>query len=77
MNYGLIHADFDPNNIMNEGDIIRLIDLDDAVFGRHMFEIAAALYSIQTEPHYEVMKDAIIDGYRSKRDSLDEQLDLF
>lgn len=80
VNYSLIHADFDPNNIMMEGDIVRPIDFDDAGFGWHMFEIATALYFMQTEPHYEVMKEAIVEGYRSKRDLSDEQLeqlDLF
>lgn len=80
VNYGLIHADFDPNNIMKEGDIVRPIDFDDAGFGWHIFEIATALYFMQTEPHYEVMKEAILDGYRSKRSLSYEQLehlDLF
>lgn len=75
-NYSLIHADFDPHNIMIEGDKIRPIDFDDAGFGWHMFEIATALYFMQTEPHYEVIKDAIIEGYRSKRDLSDDQLEL-
>lgn len=75
-NYSLIHADFDPHNIMIEGDKIRPIDFDDAGFGWHMFEIATALYFMQTEPHYDVIKDAIIEGYRSKRDLSEDQLEL-
>ena len=78
--YSLIHADFDPHNIMVEGSKIRPIDFDDAGFGWHMFEIATALYFMQTEPHYEVMRAAIIEGYRSQRELSDEQvalLDLF
>ncbi|MGO3346086.1 MAG: phosphotransferase enzyme family protein [Marinomonas sp.] len=75
-NYGLIHADFDPHNLMIEGDKIRPIDFDDAGFGWYMFELATALYFMQTEPHYDVIKAATIEGYRSKRELPDDQLAL-
>ncbi|WP_137169963.1 phosphotransferase enzyme family protein [Marinomonas sp. FW-1] len=75
-NYGLIHADFDPHNIMIEGGKIRPIDFDDAGFGWYMFELATALYFKQTEPHYDVIKAAAIEGYRSKRDLPEEELAL-
>lgn len=78
--YGLIHADFVPENLMVEGDRVRLIDFDDAGFGWHLFELATALYFIQEEPGYPVAKQALIDGYRRRRalseDDL-EDLDLF
>ena len=73
--YGLIHADFVPENLMTEGDHVRLIDFDDAGFGWHLFELATALYFIQEEPCYEVAKSALLEGYRQQRLLADEDLD--
>ena len=72
--YSLIHADFVPENLMAEGDIVRLIDFDDAGFGWHMFELATALYFIQEEESYPIAKQALIDGYRSERALPDTEL---
>lgn len=72
--YGLIHADFVPENLMTENGRLRLIDFDDAGFGWHMFELATALYFIQEEPCYPVARQALIDGYRQKRTLSDDDL---
>ena len=73
--YGLIHADFVPENLMVEGDRVRLIDFDDAGFGWHLFELATALYFIQEEPGYLVAKQALIEGYRRRRALSDDDLE--
>ncbi|GGB84451.1 homoserine kinase [Marinobacterium zhoushanense] len=73
--YGLIHADFVPENLMVEGDTVRLIDFDDAGFGWHLFELATALYFIQEEPGFPVAKQALIDGYRRERALSDQELE--
>ncbi|MGQ0336040.1 phosphotransferase enzyme family protein [Halomonas elongata] len=72
--YGLIHADFVPENLMAENGRLRLIDFDDAGFGWHMFELATALYFIQEEACYPVARQALIDGYRQKRALSDDDL---
>lgn len=72
--YGLIHADFVPENLMTENGSLRLIDFDDAGLGWHMFELATALYFIQEEACYPVAKQALIDGYRQKRALSDDDL---
>jgi len=72
--YGLIHADFVPENLMADNNRLHLIDFDDAGFGWHMFELATALYFIQEESCYPVVKQALIDGYRQKRALSDEDL---
>jgi len=74
--YSMIHADFALENIMVEGDQLRLIDFDDAGFGWHLFELATSLYFILGESYFEQAKDALIEGYRAHRQLSDEQLEL-
>ena len=72
--YGLIHADFVPENLMLSGDTVRLLDFDDAGFGWHLFELATALYFIRTDANFTVARDALIEGYRAHRALPDEVL---
>ena len=67
--YGLIHADFVPENLLlSAAGQVRLLDFDDAGFGWHLFELATALYFIQDDPQYEAAKAGLIAGYRACRD---------
>jgi Ser/Thr protein kinase RdoA (MazF antagonist) len=66
-NYGLIHADLVPENVMLDGDAVQFIDFDDAGFGWHMFELVTALYWLGDEPEIEAMQRALFDGYRELR----------
>lgn len=74
-NYSMIHADFVPENLLVSGDVVRLIDFDDAGFGWHLFEFATSLYFILGEPFFEEARDAMIAGYRKHRPISDEQLE--
>jgi Ser/Thr protein kinase RdoA (MazF antagonist) len=78
--YSMIHADFCPENLLVEGDRVRLIDFDDAGFGWHMFELATALYFLIGGPTYMDARNALIEGYRAHRklpDELLRDLELF
>jgi Ser/Thr protein kinase RdoA (MazF antagonist) len=75
-NYGLIHADFVADNFMINENELYLIDFDDAGWGWHLFELATPLYSFIGKPEYELVYDALIKGYRSKRNLPDEALSL-
>ena len=66
-NYGLIHADFVPENLLSEDGRLKLIDFDDSGFGWHMFELATALYFNVDEPSYPAIRRALLAGYRSAR----------
>ncbi|WP_414902313.1 phosphotransferase enzyme family protein [Sphingomonas flavalba] len=66
-NYGLIHADFVPENLLSEAGRLKLIDFDDSGFGWHMFELATALYFNIDEPFYPAIERALFAGYRSVR----------
>ena len=66
-NYGLIHADFVPENLLVEDGRLKLIDFDDSGFGWHMFDLATALYFNLNHPAYEAMERALFEGYRSAR----------
>lgn len=66
-NYGLVHADLVRENILVSDRKIRFIDFDDAGFGFRMFDIAVALVKNREEPHYEVMKAKLFEGYKSVR----------
>jgi Ser/Thr protein kinase RdoA (MazF antagonist) len=78
--YGLIHADFVRQNILVVGTDVRVIDFDDSGFGFRMYDFATALVKNREEPHYQTIKAALFDGYRSLRQlsQLDaNSLDLF
>ena len=75
-NYSMIHADFAAENVMVDGEDVRLIDFDDAGFGWHLFELATALFFIQGEPYFDQARTALIDGYRKHRALPDAELQL-
>ncbi|NPT40993.1 phosphotransferase [Paraburkholderia sp. 1N] len=65
--YGLIHADFVPENLLVDQSVVRLLDFDDAGYGWHLFELATALYFIRDDPNYPIARAALIAGYREHR----------
>ncbi|MGI9288166.1 MAG: phosphotransferase enzyme family protein [Pseudomonadales bacterium] len=72
--YGLIHADFLPENLMVSDTDVKLIDFDDAGFGWHLFELATSLFVHLGEPHFDAVSEALFEGYRSQRALPDEHL---
>jgi Ser/Thr protein kinase RdoA (MazF antagonist) len=72
--YGLIHADLVPENLLADGEHVRLIDFDDCGFGWHLFELASALYFIQDDRHFDIARTALIAGYRQHRALTDATL---
>ncbi|MBF9031737.1 phosphotransferase [Rhodobacterales bacterium HKCCE3408] len=65
--YGLIHADTRLANLLVDGGAPRLIDFDDCGFGWFMYDFAAAISFIETDPQVAALKAAWLDGYRTVR----------
>lgn len=65
--YGLIHADFVPENLMRVENQLMLIDFDDSGFGWNMFELATALYFYIDTPHFELIQESLRSGYLRHR----------
>jgi len=76
-NYSMIHADFAPENLMVESETVSLIDFDDAGFGWHLFELVTSVHFIMGEGYFQAARQALIEGYRSRRALADEQLELW
>lgn len=72
--YSLIHADFLPENVLDAGGEVRLIDFDDAGFGWHLFDLATALFLQTGQSQYPATRDALVAGYRVHRELPDSQV---
>jgi len=66
--YGLIHADMRLANLLIDGADTRLIDFDDCGSGWFMYDFAAAISFIETDPAIPDLKAAWLRGYRRVRD---------
>lgn len=75
--YGLVHADLVPANVLVEGDALKLIDFDDGGFGFRLFDVATALLKHETADDYPQLQNALIRGYRSVAELDVSELDLF
>ena len=74
--FGLTHADFLPENLLADGDVIHLIDFDDCGFGWHLMDIVTSLFFLVGEDTFDIAKDALIEGYRTERALPEEHLDM-
>jgi Ser/Thr protein kinase RdoA (MazF antagonist) len=75
--YGVIHADFTPENILVRGEELVLIDFDDFGEGWHLFELATILFFYRPHPRFPEFVDAVVAGYRTQRTLDDRQLRLW
>jgi Ser/Thr protein kinase RdoA (MazF antagonist) len=73
--YGLIHADFVPDNLLRGDDGLCVIDFDDAGFGWHLFDIATSLFPSLLDDWFDDAQDAMIEGYRRRRALPDDHLE--
>jgi len=74
-NYGLVHADFLPDNIIVNDAQLTLIDFDDSGYSWHLYEMATALFPQIRQPFFDALVDAYLEGYRSEREFSDAEAD--
>ena len=74
--YGLTHGDFLPENLLREGETVRIIDFDDCGFGWHVMDIATSLLFLLGEPQYEDAFAGFVGGYRTVRPLPDQHLEM-
>jgi len=75
--FGLIHADLLRENVLVDGNTLRLIDFDDGGAGFRLFELATTLFRLKGEPKEAELTTALIDGYQSIRPINITHLPLF
>jgi Ser/Thr protein kinase RdoA (MazF antagonist) len=73
-NYGLIHWDFEPDNLTWQNGHIQVMDFDDAAYFWYAADIAFALDDVLDEPYKKAryIVTRFLDGYQSVR-SLDRE----
>lgn len=77
LDYGVIHADPVGENILADGDQLRLIDFDDGGHGFRQVDLATALVKTVDAPDHAALRAVLCGGYLSVR-ALDLRgLDLF
>jgi Ser/Thr protein kinase RdoA (MazF antagonist) len=75
-NYGMIHADLDPANVLVQDGRVTLIDFDDAGYGWHLYELSAAVFSEIEKPGFPDICQALVAGYRDIRALSERDLEL-
>ncbi len=66
--FGLLHGDCLPENVLVDGEHISLLDFNDAGYGYYSFEFATSLFFLLTDPDFETVYRAMLDGYASVRE---------
>ena len=72
--YGLIHADFNLDNMLLDGDRVIPLDFDDSGFGWHLFDLATVWTMFHGTGEAEAMRAGVVEGYRQERSLPDEAL---
>ncbi len=65
--FGLLHGDLLPENILVGDAQTHLIDFNDSGTGWYLFELATSLFFLQTDPDFEGICKAMMQGYGSVR----------
>ena len=72
--YGLIHADFNLDNMLLDGDRVIPLDFDDCGFGWHLFDLVTVWTMFHGSAIAEEMRAGVVEGYRRERALPDDEL---
>ena len=61
--FGMIHADLHLGNCLFRNRVAIPIDFDDCGFGWFAYDLAVVLASVERWPHYEALRQGLLDGY--------------
>lgn len=65
--FGLIHADLVPDNVLRHDTELQLIDFDDGGYGFRLFDIATVSLKAYRSVDSSALIDALLSGYQSQR----------
>lgn len=74
--WGLIHSDLRPTNVIRDDDRLVVIDFDDSGFSWYLYDLAAALTFQEHRPQARAMASNWIDGYRTVAELSDPALEV-
>lgn len=74
--FGLVHADLRLANLLVDGDRLGVIDFDDCGFSWFVYDFAAAISFLETNPIVPALQEAWVRGYRSVADLSDAHVDM-
>lgn len=74
---GVIHADLHLGNALFQRGDVKLMDFDDCGTGPRIYELAVALWELRDHPDYPACREALLAGYRARREIEVTHLDAF
>jgi len=77
LDFGLIHADLVPENVLNNGTQLHPIDFDDGGYGYRLFDLATTTHRCKRLRQSQLFINAIIAGYRTVQRLNTNALPLF
>ena len=77
LDFGLIHADLVPDNVLSRGDELQFIDFDDGGFGYRLFDLATITRRSRFIRPDGALAEAAIKGYSKTRPIDEGALALF
>jgi len=77
LDFGLIHADLVPDNVLCQGTQLGLIDFDDGGFGHRLFDLATITHRSRRINGSDEYAQAAIAGYESQHQIKRAALSLF